>query len=169
VSRLLVRLPPLLALAVVLHTAVLPELRIAGVAADLLLLLGITAGLSAGPARGAVVGFAAGLLADCFLQTPFGLSALTHALVGHGVGALHRRLVPTGRWVPVATATVASAVGVILFAVLGAAIGQAHLLRGGLLRVVVVVALVNGVLHVLVVGPLRWAVAPERGPRLVRR
>jgi rod shape-determining protein MreD len=169
VSRLSLRLPPLLVVAVVLHTAVLPELRIAGVAADLLLLLGITAGLTAGPARAAVVGFAAGLLADCFLQTPFGLSALTHAVVGYGVGALQRRLVPAATWVPVATATLASAAGVILFAVLGSAIGQAHLLRGGLLRVVVVVALVNGVLHVLVAGPVRWAVAPEPSRRPVSR
>ncbi len=38
------RLPPVLLVAVVLHTAVFPQLRVFGVAADVLLLVAIAAG-----------------------------------------------------------------------------------------------------------------------------
>lgn len=162
------RLPPLLVVAVMLHTAVLPQLRIAGVSPDLLLLIGIAAGMVAGPDRGALVGFAAGLLADCFLQTPFGLSALTYSLVAYAVGVLQTRILHAAPWIPVVTAIGASAVGVILFAVLGAVVGQAHLLERRLLDVVLVVALVNGALALLVVPPVRWATTPQRAGAVLR-
>ncbi|MEA2703532.1 MAG: rod shape-determining protein MreD [Actinomycetota bacterium] len=71
------RLPPVLLFALILHTAVFPQLRIFDVAPDVLLLFAIAGGLAGGPDRGAVLGFVAGILADLFLQTPFGLSALT--------------------------------------------------------------------------------------------
>ena len=41
-----------------------------------------------GPQLGAIYGFTAGIAIDCFLTTPMGLSALSFALVGYGVGAL---------------------------------------------------------------------------------
>ncbi len=163
------RLPPLLVVAVMLHTAVLPQLRVAGVAPDLLLVLGIAAGIAAGPDRGALVGFIAGLLADCFLQTPFGLSALTYSLVGYGVGMFQTTILHAAVWIPVATAVVASAVGVILFAVVGAVVGQSHLLSGRLLEVAVVVALVNGLLILVVARPVRWATTGDLAPGLVLR
>lgn len=163
------RLPPLLVAAVMLHTAVLPQFRIAGVAPDLLLLLGIAAGIAAGPDRGALIGFIAGLLADCFLQTPFGLSALTYSLVGYAVGAFQTTILHAALWIPVLTAVVASAAGVILFAVVGAVVGESHLLSGRLLHVVLVVALVNGLLILLVARPIRWATAADVEPGLVLR
>lgn len=156
------RLPPLLVIAVVLHAAVLPQLRVAGVSPDLLLLLGIAAGMAAGPERGAVVGFLAGVLADCFVQTPFGLSALTYSLVGHAVGVFHATILHAAPWIPAATAIVASALGVILFGVLGAVVGEAHLLGRRLFDVALVVALVNGALVFLVAPPVRWATTAER-------
>lgn len=163
------RLPPLLLVAVMLHTAVLPQFRVLGVAPDLLLLLGIAAGIAAGPDRGALVGFVAGLLADCFLQTPFGLSALSYSLVGYAVGVLQTRILHAALWIPVATAVVASAVGVTLFAVLGAVVGEDQLIGGRLLTIVVVVALFNGLLLLLTAGPVRWAAAADVAPGLVLR
>jgi len=163
------RLPPLLVVAVMLHTVVLPQLQVAGVSPDLLLVLGIAAGIAAGPDRGAIVGFIAGLLADCFLQTPFGLSALTYSLVGYGVGMFQTTILHAAVWIPVATAVVASAIGVILFAVVGAVVGQSHLLSGRLFDVVIVVALVNGLLILLVARPVRWATTGDLSPGLVLR
>lgn len=163
------RLPPLFVLAVMLHTAVLPQFRVAGVAPDLLLLLGIAAGIAAGPDRGAIVGFIAGLLADCFLQTPFGLSALTYSLVGYAVGMFQTTILHAALWIPVATAVVASALGVVLFAVTGAVVGQSHLLSGRLVTVVLVVSLVNGLLLLVVARPVRWATTADLAPGLVLR
>lgn len=163
------RLPPVFVFAVMLHTAVLPQFRVAGVAPDLLLLLGIAAGIAAGPDRGAIVGFTAGLLADCFLQTPFGLSALTYSLVGYAVGMFQTTILHAALWIPVTTAIVASAIGVVLFAVTGAVVGQAHLLSNRLVTVVLVVSLVNGLLFLFVARPVRWATTADLAPGLVLR
>ena len=71
----------LLLAALVIHTSVLSGIRLQGVRPDLMLLIAVCAGLVAGPERGAIVGFAAGLASDLFLQTPLGLSALTFTVV----------------------------------------------------------------------------------------
>ena len=162
-----VRLPPVLLGAVVLHTAVFPHLRLFGVAADVLLLLPIAAGIAAGPERGAFVGFLSGLLADCFLQTPFGLSALTGCVVGWGVGSFQTRVLHPGRWLPVMTALVGTALGTLTFVLIGALLGQDHLLSGRLPTVVVVVSLVNAGLSPVAVRVVRWAVAARPVPGLV--
>ncbi len=155
------RLPPLLVVAVMLHTAVLPQLRVFGVAPDLLLVLGIATGIAAGPDRAAMVGFVAGLLADCFLQTPFGLSALCYGLVGYGVGIFQTTILHAALWIPALTAVVASAAGVTLFAVLGAVLGNDDLVGGRLPVIVLVVASANGLLVLLVARPVRWATVAE--------
>ncbi|MDP9005725.1 MAG: rod shape-determining protein MreD [Actinomycetota bacterium] len=154
------RLPPVLLAAVVLHTAVFPQLRVFGVAADVLLLVAIAAGMSGGADQGAAVGFGAGLLADFFLQTPFGLSALTYSLVGYGVGAFQATVLHTGRWITLLTALVASALGVALFAAVATVLGQDHLLALRLLGIAGVVAVLNAALAPAAVRVLRWAVEP---------
>ena len=163
------RLPPILLVAVVLHTAVFPQLRVFGVAADVLLLVAIAAGLSAGADRGAAVGFGAGLLADCFLQTPFGLSALTYSLVGFGVGAFQETVLHRGRWITLVTALVASALGVVLFAAIGTVLGQDDLVALRLFGIAGVVAVLNTALAPAVVRVLSWAVEPSLGAGPVLR
>ena len=72
------------------------------------------------------------------LQTPFGLSALTYAIVAYLVGSLQDSVLRAAWWIPVATATVASIVGVILYGVLGTVLGE-DLVGWELLRVAVIV------------------------------
>jgi rod shape-determining protein MreD len=163
------RLPPVLLVAVVLHTALAPQLRIGDVAADVMLLVAAAAGVAAGPDRGAVVGFFAGLLADCFLQTPFGLTALAYCLVGWGVGSFQSTILHAAVWIPMATVAVASAAGVLLYAGLGAVVGQGHLLSSRLVGIIVVVALVNALLTPVAVRVLRWATLSRSAPGLVLR
>ena len=155
------RLPPILLVAVVLHTAVFPQLRVFGVAADVLLLTAIATGLAAGADRGAAVGFGAGLLADCFLQTPFGLSALTYSLVGYGVGAFQATVLHRGRWITMLTTLVASGLGVVLFAAVGTVLGQDDLVALRLVPVAAVVAVVNTAMAPAAVRVLSWAVEPS--------
>ena len=71
---------------VVAQVAVASRLEVSGVHPDLLLLLAVTAGLTGGPARGAVVGFAAGVVADLYLHTRFGVGALASTLTGYAAG-----------------------------------------------------------------------------------
>jgi rod shape-determining protein MreD len=162
-------LPPVLLVAVVLHTAVSPNLRVVGVAIDLLLLLSITAGIAGGPERGAAIGFTCGVLADCFLQTPFGLSALAYALVGYGVGVFQTGVLHSSWWIPAITAAVASVAAVVIFVGLGVVVGQDQLLSTHLITVAGVLALLHAVLAPPVVRLMRWSLAETASPRLVAR
>lgn len=152
-----IRVPPLLLLAVILHTAVFPQLRAFDVAPDVMLLLAITAGIAGGPERGAATGFACGLLADCFLQTPFGLSALSYALVGWFVGSFQTRILHATWWIPVLTAAVATAGGISAFALFGVVLGQDHLLSLRLIPILGVCALWSALLANPLVRLSRWA------------
>jgi rod shape-determining protein MreD len=152
-----VRVPPFFVVLVMLHTAVFPQLRVFGVAADVLLLISITSGISAGPEAGAAMGFTAGLLADCFLQTPFGLSALAYCLVGWGVGSFQSRIMHATWWIPVVTAAFASAAGVLLFVALGLVVGQDQLWSWRVVPIISVTSLWAGLLSPLASRAVRWA------------
>jgi rod shape-determining protein MreD len=163
------RLAVVLLAAVVLHAAVAPQFRIGGVGADVLLLVAVAAGMVDGPHRGATVGFVAGLLADCFVLTPFGLSALVWSVVGWGVGRLGSTVAHATWWVQVVATFLASAVGVVLFAVAGAVVGEGHLLGGALPGTAVTVGACNAVLSPLAVRALTWALVARRPRGLVLR
>jgi rod shape-determining protein MreD len=158
-----------LLLAIVVHTAVSPNLRVFGVAVDILLLLTIGAAIAGGAERGAAVGFACGVLADCFLQTPFGLSALTYALVGYGVGVFQTGVLHSSWWIPAITAAVASVVAVVGFVLLGLVVGQEQLLSTHVLQVASVLAVLHALLAPPVVRLMRWALAESRTPTLIAR
>ena len=107
-AGLVLRWATVVLVAFVLQIGVLVDLQPFGVHADAMLLLAICAGLAGGPARGAVVGFTAGLLADVMMPGTMGISALAYAVVGFGVGvgfgvvaeaaaAMHQRFVVVGR------------------------------------------------------------------------
>ncbi|MGH9046404.1 MAG: hypothetical protein ACRDVW_03715 [Acidimicrobiales bacterium] len=155
----------------VLQLTVVLELRIGGAHPDLIIGLAVAAGLAGGVRRGALVGFVSGLALDLFLPTPLGLSAL----VGTAVGAAAGQLVEAGvdhsnpLFVP-GVAALGSAIGVIMFAVLGTVVGQPDMLTVGLGAVVGVVAIVNGLLGFVAVRACNWAFGHEaassawRGP-----
>ena len=165
-----VRVPPFFVLLVVLHTAVFPQLRVFGVAGDVLLLVAVASGITAGPEAGAVLGFAGGLLADCFLQTPFGLSALVYCLVGWGVGSFQTRILHATWWIPVLTAALASAVGVLLFVVFGLVVGQDQLWSWRVVPIIGVTSLWAAVLCPLATRAVRWALMVDsHRPGLVLR
>ncbi len=138
------RLVGVLVLAVILQTTLIPDLRIFGICADLMLLCTVCAALVGGPELGGLVGFSAGLLADLFLTTtPLGLSALAFSLVGYAVGSIRRTVLQEGWLLAPATALVASAAGVIVFVVAGVMVGQSQLTRTGPVDIVKTAALVG--------------------------
>ena len=159
------RVPLVIITALVLQLSVLTRLRVAGVMPDLMLLLAVAAGLTGGPARGAVVGFASGMAVDLFLRTPLGLSALVFCMVGYAVGIAQTGILRSAWWIPVVTALLASATGELLFALAGAMLGETQLVRAHLLLVIAVVAATNAVLAPLTVPTMGWALGsrPRRG------
>lgn len=153
------RLSLVVFLFVIVQETVMLELRIGGVHPDIMLLLPIVAGIVGGPSRGASIGFATGLVADLFLPTPFGLSALVGCLVGFGVGLATIALDRSAWWVALVAALGASALYEVTYGVLGSVLGQPQMLHVALARVVVVVAVTNVVLAVVAVRLLKWGMA----------
>lgn len=145
------RFPLVVIAVVVLQTSAIPHMRVVGVMPDAMLLLAIAGGLTGGPARGAAVGFCSGMAIDLFLQTPFGLSALTFSLAGYGVGSLGEAVARPVWWTRLLTVAAGSAAGEVIFAVAGAVVGQAHLLEPRLGVVVGIVTAFN-----VVLGPFAW-------------
>lgn len=151
-----IRVVVLVLVGIVIQTTFGANMRVDGVAPDLMLLLAICAGLFGGSRQGMLVGFACGLLSDLFLtNTPFGLAALSFCVVGYVVGALRTTLLPDG-WplIPV-IAFVASVFGILVFLAVGDLVGHARLLAGGqrvLIRAAVIEALANTVLSL----PAAW-------------
>ena len=84
--KVVLRVAVILFTAAVLERGLFSQLRIDGVAADVLLLVAISAGMVGGSDDGAVVGFFAGLTLDLLVQTPLGLSALAYCVTGYVVG-----------------------------------------------------------------------------------
>jgi rod shape-determining protein MreD len=128
-----------------------------GARPDIMLLLAVAAGYVAGPERGALVGFAAGLSFDLFLSTPFGLSALVYCLVGYLVGAVGASMMRTSWWTASVVGGAGSAVGVVLYALVGEVLDQ-HTFQGpSLLSIVLVVTVVNAILAPIAFRAIRWS------------
>ena len=147
--------------ALVLQLTLGAGVRIFGVHPDLMLLVAVSGGLVGGDERGAMVGFAAGLMADLFLQAPFGLSAMSFTIIGFAAGLFSGTILRASWPVVLAGATVASAAGELLYALLGAGLGQSQMVSDRLGPIVGVVAGFNGIGALLVVPVIRWAIFPD--------
>jgi rod shape-determining protein MreD len=151
------RVTLVVALFVTVQQTVMLDLRLGTVHPDIMVLLPILAGLVAGPGTGASMGFGAGLAADLFLPTPFGLSALVGCLIGFTVGVTTLALDRTAGWLPPVVAFGASALYEVIYAVLGSVLGQPQMIHVDLTRVVLVVAVVNAVLALPALRLVSWA------------
>ena len=152
------KVPLLVLVALLVHAQLLPDVRVAGVQPNLMLLVAVAGGIVAGPSAGAVLGFSVGLLTDLlFLETPLGISAMVFCLVGYGVGLLQAGVLRSSWWLPVVTALAACAAGEAMFALVGALFGQGELVTDRLLLVAAVVGLLDASLAVAVVPLTRRA------------
>lgn len=155
------RLPLMLITALLLQTAVLARIQVFDVMPDFMLLVAVAAGITAGPTRGAALGFASGMVIDLFLPTPLGLSALVFTLVGYGVGVAHAGVLRSAWYIPMLTAGAASMAGVVLYAVVGSMLGE-RMLTGHLVTIALVVGLSNAVLAPVAVGLVGWSLGSLR-------
>ena len=133
------------------------DIRIGGAHPDIMVLLPMAAGLVGGPGRGATMGFGAGLVADCLLPTPFGLSAFIGTMIGYGVGLATVAVDRSSWWLPTAAALVSSVVYEVFYPLFGSILGQPQMLHVSVTRVALVVAVVNALLAVPAVRLIAWA------------
>jgi rod shape-determining protein MreD len=151
-------------LLIVQSTVVIP-LRIGGVHPDLVWLLPITAALVDGPETGAIVGFWSGLAFDLLLPTPLGLSALVGCLLGYATGALTESMDNRSALVKTGAALLGSVAADMLFAVLGAILGQQQMVQINFLALFIVIAISSVILVFPVGGLMGWALEGENNRR----
>ena len=96
-------------------------------------------------------------MADLFLPTPYGLSALVGSLVGFASGVATLALNRSAWWLPPVAAFGGSAVYELLYASLGSVLGQPQMLHVDLLRIVLVVSVTNAVLALPAMRLVAWA------------
>jgi rod shape-determining protein MreD len=161
-----VRLGLITLVAVLVQVGVLNQIVIDGAHLDVMLLLAITAGVVAGPQSGAVMAFAVGLVADVFVQTPYGLSSVCYGLVAYAIGLAAQALPgrPTYGFQS-AAALLGGVGGTLLFAGLGSLIGQPsvpwhHLVAISVIVVAGCVLFANPVFRLF-----EWAVSDAPGAR----
>jgi rod shape-determining protein MreD len=111
-----VRLAVVLIVAVLLQTAVAPNLRLLGAYPDFALITVVSVALIRGPETGAVFGFLTGMLTAIALMEPFGLSAFVFVLVGYFAGRYAETADLPASFAPLLTVFVATLVANVLFA-----------------------------------------------------
>lgn len=142
--------------AVLLQVTLVSDLRIAGAMGDVVLVVVVAAGLTGGADRGVAYGFAAGLLYDLLVASPFGLTALTYAVVGYLVGVAATARGQSGGWWAVGAAAVVAVLQAALFTALGNLVGVDYPF-GDLPAVCLSVAALAAVLVLPVERALWWA------------
>ena len=147
----------------VLQHTMVDTIRIDGAHPDLMVLLPVAAGYSAGAERGAVFGFVSGLVADLFLPTAFGLSALVGCLLGFGTGLATQSLVRSSWWLAPLAAVAATAAGLGGYAILGAVLGDPAMVRVYLAPSLAVVTPAAALLAIPAVRVLAWALPTRLG------
>jgi rod shape-determining protein MreD len=158
------RLALLILAVVVLQTTVFSAgLRVFGVMPDLGLVLTVAVAFYIGPERGAAFGFVTGLAVDLFLKTPLGLSALSFALVGYGVGVVQGGVVRSSRWAAPIMGALGGLAGGVLFVGVGALAGQDQLLALSSVRIIVIASVYDALIAFAVFPIARWAIRAPRG------
>jgi rod shape-determining protein MreD len=110
------RLVAVLVVAVLLQTAVAPNLRLLGANPDFALIAVVCVALVKGSETGAVFGFLTGLLTAIALMEPFGLSAFVFVVIGYFAGRYAETADLPAGLAPLLTVFVATLVANVLFA-----------------------------------------------------
>ena len=157
------RLGALMLVAVVVQVTVFADVRIAGVAPELLVLLAVMFGYWFGPRHGPTAAFVIGLVWDVYLPTPLGLSAIVFAMVAFAVAAGGAELFRDSRLQLAAIAGVGTLAAITGYALLGEVMGQRGLVDLEMLRVALIAGLVNAAAAPLIRPLIAWSVGPGSG------
>jgi rod shape-determining protein MreD len=156
-ARPWVRVPLITVVALAVQLSLFTDVRPFDAIADVMLLLVLASGIVAGPRDGALCGFFIGFVYDLMLRTPFGLSALSYALVGYAAGYLQAVVSSAPWWIGMLIMGAASAVSVFVYATIGTVFGLRDAINIHLVTVMLVVGVVNMLLAVPALWIQRWA------------
>ncbi len=154
------RLTLVFLIAISLQLTVFIDIRVLGVAPELLALVAVLAGYFAGPRSGPSIAFAAGLLWDVYLPTHLGVSALIFAVVAYSIGSVEAGLFHDSRLQLAVVAALSTALMVIAYALSNEILGERGLIDMDMLKIAAVSGLFNAVLSVPASPLMRWALGP---------
>ena len=145
---------------VVVQLTIADELSIDGVHPELVWVLPVAAGLTAGAMGGMAAGFVGGVVADLFLPSPFGLTALVGVVVGYTMGRLGEEGIGDLRgaqwWVAPSLGAACGFVAPALYAGVAVVIGHRSYVSSSLL----VVCLLDAATCALLIRPMMRLVGP---------
>jgi rod shape-determining protein MreD len=169
--QLLARLAALGIGGVIVQTAAVSQLPIAGANADLSPLLVMAVGLLCGSLAGACFGFGVGLFVDVVSLQTLGISSLVLLGVGYGAGRIREARDPEGSLVPLAVGALATFAFAVGFAVMQFLLGVDAPVSWALVRQTLATLIVNTLLAIPLYALVRrslQATLPE-DPRRRRR
>jgi rod shape-determining protein MreD len=169
--KLVARLVALAIAGVVVQTAAISQLPIAGANADLSPLLVMTVGLLCGSLAGACFGFGVGLFVDVVSLQTLGVSSLVLLGVGYAAGRLREARDPEGTLVPLAAGAAATLLFSVGFALMQFLLGVDAPVSWALLRQTLATLVINALIALPVYALVRrWLLAtlPD-DPRRRRR
>ena len=154
-----------------LQLAVVSQVAVFGVPADLGPLLAAFVGLLAGSLAGAVFGFAFGLLIDVALLQTIGITSLVLTGVGYSAGRLLELRDPAHGLVPVAMAAAATATYAVAMSLMQFLLGVEAPVSTLLLRQVLLAIVLNALIALPLHGLVRRLLGPclPDDPRRRRR
>ena len=155
--QLLARLVAVGVAGVIVQTAFVSQLPIAGANADLTPLLVMSVGLLCGSLAGACFGFGAGLFFDIVALQTLGVSSLVLLGVGYGAGRLREARDPEGTLVPLAVGAAATLVAALGFALMQFLLGADAPVSWALVRQTLATLVVNTLIAVPVYAVVRRA------------
>jgi rod shape-determining protein MreD len=170
-SALALRLIALGILSVIVQEAVISQVSVFGVSADITPLVVASVGLLAGSMPGAVMGFGMGLFVDTLLVQTLGVTSLLYITIGYWAGRLRELRDPSHGLVPLAVGAAATAFAGIGMAVIQFLLGIDAPVSLLLLQQIFVTVLVNTLIALPVYALVRRILQPTLpdDPRRRRR
>jgi len=169
--KLIVRVVILLLVTVVVQEAVISQISIFGVNADVTVLVVCSVGLLTGSLPGAIVGFFTGLLVDTVLVQTLGVTSLLYIAVGYWSGRLRELRDPAHGLIPLAVGASATAVAYLGMAIIQFLLGVDAPVSWLLLQQIFITVLVNTIIALPVYAIVKRVLTPAlpEDPRRRRR
>ena len=170
-GKLLTRVALLVIVAVVVQEAVISQISIFGVNADVTPLIVMSVGLLTGSLPGAIVGFFTGLLVDTLLVQTLGVTSLLYIAIGYWSGRLRELRDPSHGLVPLAAGAAATAFAGVGMTIIQFLLGVDAPVSWLLLQQIFITVLVNTIIALPVYALVRRIITPAlpEDPRRRRR
>jgi rod shape-determining protein MreD len=170
-GKLTLRVLLLVIVAVIVQEAVISQISIFGVNADVTPLIVMSVGLLTGSLPGAIVGFFCGLLVDTLLVQTLGVTSLLYIVIGYWSGRVRELRDPSHGLVPLAGGALATAFAGVGMAVIQFLLGVDSPVSWLLLQQIFITVLVNTIIALPVYALVRRIITPAlpEDPRRRRR